>query len=611
MWPFSNRHDRSRRRACTRRMVKLEKLETRELFAADAFVGMYQDGTWTLDQSAPRTVSFGLPGDQPVMGDWNGDGSKTPGIYRNGTWVLDLTGNGYDVNDRVLAFGLPGDKGVAGDWDGDGIDTVGVFRLGLWYFDKDGNGYDAADATPVAFGWSTDVPVPGDWDGDNKDTPGIYRQGTWALDLTGNGYDSGDRFLQFGLPNAQPVADDWNGDRSDTPAVLQNNEWFFDLEGNGFTGEVGQMNRLGTGIAVAGIATRVPVPEVDIVGVVDGQSTAISFGSVSVGAITTKDFTVRNLGTGVLTLGPVQVPPGFELVSGLPSSLAPGASANFRVRMDTTTAGTRSGTVQFSSNDANESPYNFVVSGTMAAVSQPEVDVIGIVDGQSTAISFGGVSVGSVATKDFTVRNLGTGTLTLGPVQVPPGFGLVSGLPSSLAPGASANFRVRMVTTTAGTRSGTVQFSSNDADESPYNFVVSGTVAAVSQPEVDVIGIVDGQSTAISFGGVSVGSVATKDFTVRNLGAGTLTLGPVQVPPGFELVSSLPSSLAPGASATFRVRMDTTSVGALAARYSFPATMRTSRLTTLSFQERSRRFVPILEPSSVGRELQARVAFCC
>lgn len=241
--------DRKRRRSY------IETLEKRELFAGDAFVGMFDNGMWRVE-GEPAAVSFGLPGDQPVMGDWNGDGTKTPGIFRNGTWVLDVTGNGFDANDRVLQFGLPGDKAVAGDWNRNGIDTVGVYRNGQWFFDRDGDGYNhAVDSTPTHFGLPGDIPVAGDWNGDGRDTAGVFRNGIWVLDITGNGFDAADRVLQFGLPWAQPVSGDWNGDGMDTPAVLQNNQWFFDLEGDGFTGETGRTNTLGSGIAVSGART--------------------------------------------------------------------------------------------------------------------------------------------------------------------------------------------------------------------------------------------------------------------------------------------------------------------------------------------------------------------
>lgn len=245
----------SRRCRTANRQRTIESLERRQLFAADSFVGIFDAGTWRLEGQA-AAISFGLPGDQPVMGDWNGDGKKTPGVFRNGMWVLDETGNGFDGGDRVLYFGLPGDKAVAGDWDGDGKDTVGIFRNGNFTFDKNGNGFDAADTEVISFGWATDIPVAGDWNGNGKDTIGIFRGGTWVLDLTGNGYDTADRVLQFGLPGDQPVVGDWNGDGKDTPGVLQKGQWFFDREGNGYTGETGKPNQLGGGIAVSGSRTR-------------------------------------------------------------------------------------------------------------------------------------------------------------------------------------------------------------------------------------------------------------------------------------------------------------------------------------------------------------------
>ncbi|MFO0869816.1 MAG: choice-of-anchor D domain-containing protein [Pirellulales bacterium] len=398
------------RKPLPKRVPTFEQCEPRRPLAADSFVGMYREGEWKLSDNPAQGISFGLPGDQPVMGDWNGDGRKTPGVYRNGLWILDLTGNGSDIGDRVLHFGLPGDKAVAGDWDGDGIDTVGVFRDGAWFFDRNGNGYDAADVDPVFFGWGSDIPVPGDWDGDGKDSPGIYRAGTWALDLTGNGFDAGDRFLQFGLPGDQPVSGDWNKDGKDTPGVLQNNRWFFDLEGDGYTGEASTPNRFGTGIAVAGKSSIGPRPTVPTV---------------------------------------------------LPGGLGEGGSS----RPSTPTTPPRPST-----------PNTPTRPSTPAPGARPEVDVAGIADGQSTPVSFGSVHVGQSATRTFTVRNLGNATLTLGQVQVPTGFTLLSGLPGSLAPNATATFRIGMNSSTAGSRTGTVSFVTNDSDESVYSFVVTGNI---------------------------------------------------------------------------------------------------------------------------------------
>ena len=69
------------------------------------------------------------------------------GVYRDGQWYLD-NGNGqwdgcgnFPGQDQCLqsGFGVPSDQAVTGDWDGDGITQLGVYRDGQWYLDN-GNG---------------------------------------------------------------------------------------------------------------------------------------------------------------------------------------------------------------------------------------------------------------------------------------------------------------------------------------------------------------------------------------------------------------------------------------------------------------------------------------
>ena len=70
-------------------------------------------------EDAAHIIYFGLPGDLPVMGDWNGDGRLKIGIYRNGAWYVDWNGNyQWDSVDaaHVSFFGLPGDRPVIGQW---------------------------------------------------------------------------------------------------------------------------------------------------------------------------------------------------------------------------------------------------------------------------------------------------------------------------------------------------------------------------------------------------------------------------------------------------------------------------------------------------------------
>ena len=205
-------------------------------------------------------------------------------------------------------------------------------------------------------------------------------------------------------------------------------------------------------------------------------------------------------------LGSVSVPSGFTLTEGLDSSLAPGASDTFSVLLDTTTVGTMSGQVSFVTNDSDENPFNFTVTGSVTALLLPEVTVsyatVGITDNDTTPSTGDGTDFGSVTqgqtgiTHTFTVQNDGDATLYLGSVSVPSGFTLTEGLDSSLAPGVSDTFSVRLDTASVGTKSGQVSFATNDSDEAPFNFQITGvvhddslpTIASISPPDdaVDV-----------------------------------------------------------------------------------------------------------------------------
>src|SRR6202044_2221877 len=105
-------------------------------------VGAYKNGQWFLPAGM---TTFGLPGDVPVVGDWNGNGTLKIGVFRPSTqmWYLDSNGNGvYDPGvDIAGQLGIPGDLPVVGDWTGSGTTKVGIFRpsVGLWALDMNGN----------------------------------------------------------------------------------------------------------------------------------------------------------------------------------------------------------------------------------------------------------------------------------------------------------------------------------------------------------------------------------------------------------------------------------------------------------------------------------------
>ncbi|MGH2795970.1 MAG: SpoIID/LytB domain-containing protein, partial [Actinomycetota bacterium] len=147
-------------------------------------IGVVRGNIWYVRASSyDTTFAYGKSSDRPVVGDWDGDGTQTPGLVRGNIWYLN---NGFDGFSEVppFAYGNPTDRVLVGDWNGDGVDTPAVIRGNLWYVN---NGFDGSHDVPrFAFGSSTDIPIAGDWDGDGKDTPGLVRANRWYLN---EGYD--------------------------------------------------------------------------------------------------------------------------------------------------------------------------------------------------------------------------------------------------------------------------------------------------------------------------------------------------------------------------------------------------------------------------------------
>lgn len=103
-----------------------------------------------------------------------------------------------------------------------------------------------------------------------------------------------------------------------------------------------------------------------------------------------------------------------------------------------------------------------------------------ITDGQAGAIVWPQGIQGNFRTEViFTVYNDGDAPLLLSGLSVPGGFLINDPLAASIAPGANDVVRIHLETLgpgTVGVWTGSVSFTTNDADENPFNFPVSGTV---------------------------------------------------------------------------------------------------------------------------------------
>jgi len=205
----------------------------------------------------------------------------------------------------------------------------------------------------------------------------------------------------------------------------------------------------------------------------------------------TRTFMVLNRGTTALTTSALAVSGGFVVTKNLSASIAAGESDTFTVQMPTTKTGSHSGVVTFLTNGEKEVPVSFNICGEITG-ADPEISVTSngseIVDNSIAPTDFGSVAEGSASVKrTFTVTNHGKSVLTLGGITLPAGFlpGADS-LASSLAPATSDTFDVVLPTTKLGRFSGQVSFTTNDPNENPFNFGITGVVTSKGDPTITI-----------------------------------------------------------------------------------------------------------------------------
>jgi hypothetical protein len=327
------------------------------------------------------------------------------------------------------------------------------------------------------------------------------------------------------------------------------------------------------------------------------SGSTIDFGTAHQhGAVPPKTFRVLNRGDRPLNLGTLEVPAGFRVLGRLSQTIAPGRSDFFTIVMRTGTAGFLSGTVRFTSNAVDEESFEFTVQGEVAQRGQPEADVLL----GETAVRSGTVVDFGSATKDdsprertFTVVNKGTRTLNLAALQVPDGFRVKEGLSAKLHPGGRDTFTLEMLTGTVRASSGVVRFASNDPNENPYEFTVTGIVEerllGSQATSISVYNVSNGTNvyngSQLSFGSVvRNSSPPTKQLTITNRGTLDLKVGNFELPSGSgfsvtRLGTPWPAAIKPGQSVSFKIAMSTTVVGSKNA----PLTIRYGDSSEFSF----------------------------
>ena len=272
-------------------------------------VGLFDpgQGRWHLMERDGSTTSFyfGDPGDDPFMGDWDGDGIDTPGLYRSSDGFVYLrNSNTQGIADISFFFGDPGDVPVIGDFNADGSDTVSVYRPSNQTFyiinelGKDGAGLGAADFDFV-FGDSGDVPTAGDWDGDGTDTIGVFRPSTGeTLQRNTNSAGPADNTLSFGNAGDAAFSGDWDGNGTDTPGAFRSPDAVMYLRNTNTSGSADESFPFGEAgwIPLAGVRAPLAPIQLQILSINDFHGN-IATTSSAFGGVGRADYLAANIRT--------------------------------------------------------------------------------------------------------------------------------------------------------------------------------------------------------------------------------------------------------------------------------------------------------------------------
>lgn len=311
------------------------------------------------------------------------------------------------------------------------------------------------------------------------------------------------------------------------------------------------------------------------------------FGSVVIGNTVVNTFIVENTGTSDLTFqnpgAAVDGGAGFfandDNFGGM--WIPAGTSRTFTVSFHPTVAGFVSSTVTLRSDDADEDPYTFVVSGT--GLDQPDISVSStasssITDGSGE--SHGLVVAGTERSITYTIRNRGSQSLNLTNASA-----TISGASNVGTPVVSnysattiadqdelATFTVTYTPPIAGAFGFDIDIISNDPDEATFDIPVTGTATGTSAiniqgngQDIDYVSNSPSVSNDTDFGDVELGVKTTRTYTIQNTGTDALNITDISTDGGDFTTSNVPTSVAAQSTATFNVDLTATVAGSRSA----------------------------------------------
>jgi len=254
-----------------------------------------------------------------------------------------------------------------------------------------------------------------------------------------------------------------------------------------------------------------PAPEITVTdSVAPATDLQVPFGNVTEMTLSERTVAVTNNGDQDLVIGqiavanPLSAP--FSILNDTCSNqtLTQGMGCNLAVRYSPPTTGASTDSFDIPSNDTDEDPVIFNVSGTGISASAPEITVTDSVNPENDLqVPFGEVTVMNSSDRVITISNDGTMNLDIGqiavsnPLAAP--FSVMNDTCSNqtVVPAANCSLTVRFTPPSPGASNDSFDIPSNDGDENPATVNVSGAGTEIPPLDSNGDGISDADAIAL------------------------------------------------------------------------------------------------------------------
>ena len=223
------------------RLVASIDANAQEAPPTDLAVWRPSTGTWWVmggvQGSQQIAHTWGINGDRPVPGDYDGDGKTDFSVYRPETHEWYVLRSSDAAWDAVIQWGDPNDKFVPADYDGDGKTDRAVWRPGngVWYIVKSSEG-----SGQQTYGLPGDIPIPADYDGDGSADLAVWRNSNKTF-YSKNSSDDEAQTISTGTQISPPsyewytASSDYDGDGRAEYALYNKSTavWYLRLSSDG------------------------------------------------------------------------------------------------------------------------------------------------------------------------------------------------------------------------------------------------------------------------------------------------------------------------------------------------------------------------------------------